>query len=276
MAKEWRHTLSLLPTMKNTHLYFIVSPNYALVASQLEPDAFGRHYATGSSRFYNGSVIFIEIDPEYRHDYFRIDEILATVKESPEGKPKRTKFISTYRVLEHIDFPAFRNLYVTSVEGQVLELTQAPYKRQHGPGFIRTFQEICPMRAIVLSHMTPPEFGEYLTDPHQPKGAPKVIFTQINLNIDEFLQQIEANPFHPSPLPNVHPQKLYNQILEIKGDPEKKTKGISLTSALDKLSFLRLRSGFWICGEGKMLFYPIPDEATLEKDHYSFYKSVAG
>lgn len=261
------------------HLYVIMSPNYALVASQLEPKDFGRHYATGSSRFYNGTVIFAEIDPTYRNDFFRIDELLKDVKVAPDGTPKRTKFIATYRVLEHIDLSAFQDLYVASVEGEVLGLKKTPYERQHGPGFVRTFQEICPFSAVVLSHMSPTDFGEYITDPDQPKGAPKVVFTQIDLNIDEFLQQIEANPFHHSPLPNVHPQKLRDQILEIKGNPNKRTKGVSLDSAIDKLSFLRLRGGFWISSggaEGEMIFYPIPDEAVLEKEHYSFYKSVSG
>ncbi|MBT8043784.1 MAG: hypothetical protein KJO79_02435 [Verrucomicrobiae bacterium] len=256
-----------------------MSPNYALVASQLDPEAFGRHYATGSSRFYNGTVIFAEIENTYRHDYFKIDEMLKEVKPSPDGTPKRTKFIATYRVIEHIDLSAFKDLYVVSVEGEVLGLQQAPYERQHGPGFVRTFQEICPFGAVVLSHMTPPEFGEYITDPNQPKGAPKVVFTQIDLNINEFLSQIEANPFHHSPLPNVHPQKLRDQILEIKGNPEKRTKGVSLDSAIDRLSFLRLRGGFWISSGGpggEMIFYPVPDHDTLEKDHYAFYKSVSG
>jgi hypothetical protein len=263
----------------NIHLYVIMSPNYALVASQLEPEAFGRHYATGSSRFYYGTVIFAEIDNTYRHDFFRIDELLKEVKPALDGTPKRTKFIATYRVLEHVDLAVFKNLYVTSVEGEVLTLEKAPYERKHKTGFVRTFQEICPFSAVVLSHMTPPEFGEYITDPDQPKGAPVVAFTQIDLDIDEFLGHIEANPFYHSPLPNVHPQKLRDQILEIKGNPNKRIKGVSLDSAIDKLSFFRLRNGFWIASggfEGEMLFYPIPDEATLEQKHYSFYKSVSG
>ena len=262
-----------------THLYVIMSPNYALVASQLDPKDFGRHYSTGSSRFFDGTVVFAEIDNTYRNDFFRIDELLKDVKTSPDGTPKRTKFIATYRVLEHIDLSAFQNLYVASVEGEVLPLQQAPYERQHGPGFVRTFQEVCPFSAVVLSHMTPPDFGEYITDPDQPKGAPKVIFTQIDLDIDDFLKHIEANPFHHSPLPNVHPQKLRDQIVEIKGSPNKRTKGVSLDSSIDKISFLRLRGGFWIAADGpggEMIFYPIPDEATLEKDYYAFYKSVSG
>lgn len=259
---------------KRTYLYVIMWPNYALVASMLPPKDFGRHYAIGSSRYFHGTVVFAEIDSDFRHEFFRIDELLEDVKEGPDGAPKRTKFIATYRVLEHVALSAFRSLYVTSVEGIVLELEQAPYERQHGPGFIRTYQEICPFSAIVMSYMTPPEFGEYMTDPKQPKGAPKVMFTQIDLGIDEFLNQIEANPFHHSPIPNIHPQKLREQILEIKGNPGKSLKGVSLDSAFDRMSFLRLRTGFWICGEGTMLFYPIPDNEALEKDHFAFYQSV--
>lgn len=259
-----------------TRLYVILSPNYALVASQLDPDSFGRHYAIGSSRFFEGTIIFAEIDSSYRNDFFRIDELLKDVKVAPDGTPKRTKFIATYRVLEHIDLSAMRNLYVASAEGEVLELKQAPYEVRHGSGFVRTFQEICPFGSIVLSHMTPPDFGEYLTDPEQPKGAPKVAFTQISLDIDEFLSQIESNPFHSSPLPNVHPQKLREQILEMKAKPDKRTKGVSMDSAMDRLPFSKLRSGFWISAPGEMLYYPIPDEATLERDHYDFYRSVNG
>lgn len=258
-----------------TRLYVIISPNYALVASQLDPRAFGRHYAIGSSRYFSGTIVFAEIDNSYRNDFFRIDELLKEVKAGPDGRPKRTKFIATYRVLEHIDLQAFRNMYMVSAEGEVLELKQAPYEREHRSGFVRTFQEICPFSSIVLSHMTPPEFGQYITDPQQPKGAPKVAFTQIELNIDEFLEHIETNPFHPSPLPNVHPQKLRDQILEIKGSPDKRTKGVSMESALDKLPFFRLRNGFWIATHGDMIYYPIPDEATLERDAYLFSRSVS-
>lgn len=263
----------------NTHLYVIMHPNYALVASQLEPTDFGRHYTTGSSRYYSGKVIFAEIDKNYRNDFFKIDELLKEVVPAADGSPKRTKFIATYRVLEHIDLSAFKDLYVTSVEGEVLALQQAPYERHHDSGYIRTFQGISPFRSLVLSYMTPPEFGEYVTDSDQPKGAPKVVFTQIDLDVADFLRHIEANPFHHSPLPNVHPQKLRDQILEIKGNPAKRTKGISLDSAIDDLSFLRLRNGFWIASngfEGDIIYYPIPDAAELEQKHYAFYKSISG
>ena len=256
-------------------LYAIMWPNHALVASNLGTNEFGRHYTTGSSRYFHGQVVFAEIDPAYRHDYFEIDRYMVEVVPKPDGSPKRTKFISTYRVLEHLDLQAFRDLFVTSVEGKVLPLKQAPYERQHDPGFIRTFQEICPLNAIVLSYMTPPEFGKFITDPHQAKSAPKVFFTQINLDIDAFISDLESNPFHGSPIPNVHPQKLRDHILEIRGNPNKKIKGISLDSAFGRISFLSLRTGFWIaCGED-FLFWPIPDKATLERDHFEWLRSLS-
>ena len=251
-------------------------PNYALVASNLRPEEFGRHYTIGSSRYYHGQVIFAQIQDDYRHEFFPIDRLLEEVVPNPAGRPKRTKFIATYRVLEHIDLSAFMDLYITSVAGVVLRLKQAPYERTHRPGFIRTYQEICPFSTILLSHMSPPEFGHFITDPAQPKSAPEVMFTQIDFDIDEFLKQLEGNPFHTSPIPNVHPHKLRDQIYEIRANPEKRIKGISLDSVLGRISFLKLRTGFWIASQKGNIFYPIPDNETLKKDHGDFVRSLEG
>ena len=257
-------------------LYVILWPNHALVASMLPPEDFGKHYTLGSSRYFHGQVIFAEIDETYRNDYFPIDRLLAEVKPKADGSPKRTKFISTYRVLEHVDLSAFKNLYVTSVTGKTLELVkETSYEREHQKGFLRTFQEICPLSTVVLTFMSPQAFGKWITDPEQPKGAPKVAFTQIDLDIEEFLKRIDADPFVNSPIPNVHPHKLREQILEMRANPDKRVKGISLDSALDQISFLRLRTGFWIAEGDDLLCYPIPDHATLEKEHYEWYRSLS-
>ncbi|HVR74361.1 MAG TPA: hypothetical protein VMT52_08515 [Planctomycetota bacterium] len=263
-----------MSTPEKKYLYSIMYPNYGLVASMLPPKEFGKHYTVGSSRYFHGQVIFSEIDINFRHEYFPIDRYLGEVKIKEDGSPKRTKFIKTYRVLEHLPFSAFKGLYVTSVMGKVLELQKKQYNRTHKQGLIRTFQEICPFSYILLTYMTPPEFGKYITDPDQPKGAPKVMFTQIELNIEKFLRMLEENPFLTSPIPNVHAHKLREQILEVKANPNKKIKGISLDSALGSLSFLRLRTGFWIAAGDELLYYPIPDRETLEKEHYDWFRSL--
>ena len=102
------------------------------------------------------------------------------------------------------------------------------------------------------------------------------MFTQIDFVIEDFLTQLESNPFHTSPIPNVHPHKLKEQIIELQGKPEKSTKAISLDSVLGKISFLQLRTGFWIAAQEREIFYPIPDRATLENEHPNFYRSLLG
>jgi hypothetical protein len=158
--------------------------------------------------------------------------------------------------------------------GLVLELERVPYDRDHRQGFIRTFQEICPLSTIALTYMTPQEFGSFITDPEQPKGAPKVLFCQIDLDIDHFLEALERDSFHASPIPNVHPHKLRDQVLELRSNPNKRLKGISLDSAFGRLSFLRLRTGFWIAEGDELLYYAIPDHETLEEEHYEWYRSL--
>lgn len=256
------------------YLYVIMWPNYALVGSNLPPKEFGKHYTLGSSRYFHGQVVFAEIDPNYRHDFLQIDKHIDKVKPNAAGRPKRTKFLATYRVLEHIELSAFKDLYITSSIGKVLALKSQPYEKEHESGHLRTFQELAPMRAIVLSWMTPPEFGEYITDPAQPKSAPKVLFNQIDFDIDDFLTKLETDHFHKSPIPNVHPHKLREQIMEVRANPDKRVKGISLDAAFGQMSFTQLRSGFWIAHHKELLFYPIPTIEQLKNEHFEWYKSL--
>jgi len=256
------------------HLYVIMWPNYALVGSNLPPEEFGKHYTLGSSRYFHGTVVFAEIDSDYRSEFLKIDKYIDDIKPNEAGRPKRTKFLATYRVLEHIELPAFKDLFVTSTMGKVLPLKSQPYENVHESGYLRTFQELAPMRAIVLSWMTPPEFGEYITDPDKPKSAPKVLFNQIDFDIDDFLMRLEADQFHKSPIPNVHPHKLREQILEVRANPNKRLKGISLDAAFGQMAFTQLRTGFWIAHHKELLFYPIPTLEQLKEEYYDWYKSL--
>jgi len=86
------------------HLYLILHPNHSLIASQLEPEQFLRHYVQGSTRYFEGRLIFAEVDPDFRHEYFDIDKAYAELIPHEDGRPKATKFIKSYRTLEHMDF----------------------------------------------------------------------------------------------------------------------------------------------------------------------------
>lgn len=256
------------------HLYAILYPNAALVASQLEPDNFAKHYSIGSSRHYSGKVIFIEIDLSFRHEYFPIDEMLEQTVPHPDGRLKHTKFISTYRVLEHLDFKSMGDLYAVNVGGHALRIQKTPYTAVNDPGLVRIFQELNPVTLLVASTYDQREFGKILTQPDYPKGCPKLAFTQFDLTIDKFLAEIETNPFMNSPFQGIHPHKLKDAVLELQDGKGKAFKSVSLASVFRSVSFAKIRHGFWICGGDEMAFYPMPSVQELEKNNHLWYRSM--
>jgi hypothetical protein len=258
----------------SSHLYQILAPNPALVASQLEPQAFAKHYTAGSVRYYAGKVVFAEIDLNYRHPYFKIDEALENLRPHPDGRPKATKFISTYRVLEHIDLDAIQRLYLSTPEGYTLELNAAPYDKTHEDGFLRIYAEIAPLRMLVMSRLDFPAFGKYITNPDHPKGAPKQFYTQIELDIAHFLDEFEKHPIMHPPIPGLHPSNLRYAIMELRADPDKQSKGLRLDSAFETIPYKLLRHGFMFASQEATRFFPIPSRSEIEATNYHFWRAM--
>ncbi len=255
-------------------LYQILYPNQALVASQLSPGDFARHYLIGSIRHYSGKLVFAEIDIGFRHPYFNIEVILKHMVPHADGTPKRTKFICSYRVMEHMDFDAIKNLYLTTSEAHVLELSPGPYDKVHQSGFLRTYAEIAPLLMLVLSPLSMPDFGRYITEPGNAKGCPKLFYTQIDLNVEEFLAAFESNPFTQAPFVFLHPSKLRDAILGMRIVPEKKSKGLSLFCPLDQVSFKRIRHGFMFTSQDKFKFFPMPSLHDIEEKNFKFWQGM--
>jgi hypothetical protein len=255
-------------------LYLILHPTAALVGSQLPPEELARHYTVGPTRYYRGKVLFAELDPAFRHPYFAIEAGLADLLPHEDGRPKATKYISTYRVLEHVDFAALRGLYLTSAEGYCLGLEQGPYEPALAGQDLRIFAEIAPLRMLVLSRMDFVGFGQFITDPANPIGAPRFFYTQVELDIDGFLSEYEANPFMQPPLRNLHPEILSEAIRELRTVRSKSNKGLSLHSNLDNLSYRMISRGFMFAGSGESRYYPMPDQAAIEKANLKFWRSM--
>jgi hypothetical protein len=256
------------------HLYMTLHPNASLIASQYNPEQFGSHYMSGSTRHYNGKVIFAELDSKFRHSYFNIEKSLEKLVPHDDGTPKATKFISTYRVMEHVYFDAIQTLYLTTPSGVVLKLNSEPYDKSHGTDFLRIFAEINPIRMLVLTRMSFPEFGQYITKPDNPKGVPKIFYTQIDLDIDAFMRDIEDNPFLSIPMPSLHPSKLKKAVNEMRNIPDKKTKGLSLESNLNRKSYKYIRHGFMFASQGETKFFPMPSIEVIEDTNYKFWRDM--
>jgi hypothetical protein len=256
------------------HLYMIVFPINALVASQLSPEQFAEYYTIGSSKHYEGKVLFAELDPKFRDPHFELDHYLSLTVPHPNGAPKKTKFVSSYGVLEHVSLKALRSLYLVTPEGKALKLDAAPYTAVNEPGLVRIYQQITPLTSLVASTLDQRAFGKYITTGTRSKGAPKVLFTQYELDIAGFLRRNENREMMYCPIPDTNPSRLSEYLAELKSTPDKKTKTISLNSALTAASYRLIRHGFWFAAGDELAFYPMPSLAELEHSHYDWWRSA--
>ena len=256
-------------------LYHILHPNQALIASQLNYEQFARHYQLRSMPQATGKLIFSEIDINFRNKYFDIDKALTNLSPHEDGSPKRTKFISCYRITEHIDLTCIRKLYLTNPDGSVLNLEPAEYDNKViEEESLKIYAEICPLSMLVLTKYALENFSKIMTDPGYGKGAPKIFFTALDFNVQEFIENFEKNPFMPAPITSLHPSKLKEAVLELQSKKDKKMKGLCLTSSLDNISYKSIQRGFWFVSARKKTFFPMPALKEIEKQNYKFWKSM--
>ena len=255
------------------HLYMILYPINALVASQLDPDKFGEHYTTGSAKHFSGKVIFSELDINFRNEEFQIEDYLAKTVAHENGEPKKTKFIASYNVLEHVDLEAIKKLFLCTANGKVLPIEPAEYTAYNAPDLLRIYQEITPLDTLVISTKDQREFGKFITR-STTKGAPKIMFTQIDFVIENFLEQNKNKEIFQIDLPGVNPYRFYDCIMELKDKPEKTTKTIGLGSLMREISYKFLKHGFWFATQDEYKFFPMPSLSELEDQYFYWWKFV--
>lgn len=256
------------------HLYLVLHPNHSLIASQLEPEQFVHHYVQNSSRYFEGRLIFAEVDPGFRHPYFDVEGAYRELVPHPDGRPKATKFIMSYRVLEHIDLDALGSLYFCNPSGEYIALKPSAELPPSGSQEYSIMVEINPVRFMVLTRYDMVRFSAFITDPRNSKGAPVMFFTQLEFQVDDFVAEFDANPFLSSFVPGIHPARLHDAALELKRTPGKQVKGISLDCPIDKISYKMLGQGFMFAASGKAKFYPLLDVDTVERTNYRFWKTM--
>jgi len=255
-------------------LYMMLYPNNFLVGSQLTPEELGRHYLTGSKQYYSGKLIFAEVDVNYRNPYLDIEWGLDQLVPHEDGRPKSTKFISSYRVLEHIDFQAIKNIYITSAAGYVMKLDSAEYNEPSSNRDLRIYAGISPLRMLAMSQYSFQEYGKFITKPRNPKGAPQFFYTQLEFDGPEFEHEFKDNPFMPETVPGVHPQILKRAMDEIRTYREKSSKGLRLDSQFHEFPMKLIRHGFMFASTEGMKYFPMPSLEDIQDKYYKFYQTM--
>ncbi|HLP15743.1 MAG TPA: hypothetical protein VK470_05760 [Bacteroidota bacterium] len=248
------------------HYYMLCFRFEALVASHLPPEDFGPYMAVGTQKNTQGNVLFFEVDPTLTSTFFPLEKVRATCVPHRDGSPKRSKYISTYRVLEHLDPSVLGTLYLTTADGRILGLESGEYDNSNETPGPNLFQELCPVSPMVVSSLSPRAFARFMTDPVNPVSVPRLFFTDMELERDT-LGHLSGN------LPYENPDHIIDCIRELGADTNKQTKTVARAPHLHGF-FRTIRRGFYIGDQKMMKFYPFPDQEELEVRHHEWWHSA--
>jgi hypothetical protein len=251
--------------------YMICSRFESLVASHLDPEAFGTYMAVGTNKLASGHVVFFEIDPSFAQltDHFNMDDIEGRCAPHADGSPKRSKYISVYRVMEFLPLPVYRGLYLTTPDGRVLRLDESPFEDADEANGINLYQELCPLIPMVVSSLAPRQFVHALTNPKSPVSAPRLFFADLRLDRDERGKLAGWLPY-TDPL---HIEDCVRQ-LSTPALGAKTTKTVSRTPRTRGF-FRAIRRGFFLGDQAGMKFYRFPSREDLEVIHQKWWHSAS-
>ncbi len=249
------------------YLYLSLLPE-ALIGSMLPPEKFGNYLAVGTKKRTRGQAMFFEVEPDFSSDWLKVQDLEARCLPNFDGTPKRSKYFSIYRVLEHIPLNKLKKLYLVTDDGRVLELDKAEYTASLDPK-LRLYQQLVPVNPRVASTLNPKEFVKFITDTSHPVSVPKIIFVEMVLN------GLATDPINGSVenLPYANIEHLRDCLVELKIADDKPTKTVIRFMQGDLL-YRTVKNGFFVGDKNDFLFYKFPSIDQLENEYYSWWRSA--
>lgn len=251
--------------MSSYRLYLSLIPE-ALIASMLEPKAFGSYYAVGKKVHVFGEAMFFEVDPAFRSDDFPFalaDERCVT---QPNGAPKSSVYLGIYDVLARIPVSALGNLYLVTDDGRTLGLERAPYSpdTEHP---LHLYQEFCPITPLVASRLEPRAFCHSITDPAKPVHVPRIVFSELRLG------ELSTDPGHGNA--DDLPYPAIRHLRDVLLDFQHNTKDSKLVLKQVKQGvFYRTIQGFYVGDHTDFAYYRFPTAQEMESEHYDWWRSA--
>ena len=252
---------------RDVHLYFSLVPE-ALIASMLTPEEFGVYYAVGTAKKARGQAVFVEIDPGFRHDYFRIEEGIRRCVPHEDGSPKASIYISVYRVLEHVPLDVIERLYLVTQDGRVLGLDSEDPGPETTNGF-HLYQEIAPVHPMVVSSLGPRRFYELIVkNPGILLRLPAICFAELRLG--ELAEDPEYGSVRNPPYPTIQHLR---QCLMALASKTVDAKMVNRTAPAT-FPYRTIKSGLFMGNEQDLMFFPLPEVETLRTEHYRWWRSA--
>jgi len=251
----------------DVHLYLSMIPE-ALIASMLTPEEFGVYYAVGSAKKSRGQAIFFEIDPDFRHSYFPIEEGIRRCVPHEDGSPKRSIYISVYRALEHIPLDVIQRLYLVTQDGRVLGLESSAELPEDTAG-LHLYQEIAPVHPLIVSTLGPREFYDLIVKtPTSLLSLPAICFVELRLG--ELATDPERGDVRDLPYSNI------GHLRQCLVDLRTKTVHSKMVNRIQPASFpyRTIKSGVFVGNKEGLLCFSLPSQEELRAKYYRWWRSA--
>ncbi len=249
------------------YLYLSLIPE-ALIVSMLPPEAFGEYYTVGDKKKHNEQAIFIELDPEFRHPFFRIDEAMARCVPHENGKPKKSVYVATYGVLEHVPLTAMGTLYLVTRYGKVLPLEKSTDFPDYTQNYF-LYQEIAPVSVLVASTYNPVKFHYFMThDPDNLISFPALAYMDLKLgDLDKDPEKgaIGDLPYDFIPI-------LRDALVALR-DKTIHTKMVDRTHTVEH-PYRTINTGIYIGNMDGLIYYPMLSPEILDRDYFEWWHSA--
>lgn len=254
--------------MQKIYYYLTLFPTEALIASQLAPESFGVYMSTGPHRGSAEPLTFVELTGD-------LSGVLDTAyaeaecQKLPEGVLKNSMYLSIYRCLEMVPLANLGRLHLVTRDGRSLGLDPQKVDGNLTTKPVYLYQELCPVRPLVVSKLEPIAFCRYMTDPAVKINVPKVAlvdFKVLDVNNLENSGNI-GGLYHSSPL---HIQECFDAV---QNKPGKQSKILG-RSKLETFGYQLIDTGVFIADQKDVIFYRMKTLQELNAEHYAWAKSA--
>lgn len=254
----------------SVHYYLTLYPMEAMIASQLDSDAFGAYMAIGHSRNSSERLIFVEVEEEIIADSFDIDYARWRCIQHSDGRLKNSVYLSVYRALESTPISALGLLWLTTRDGRSLPLKRADYTNPDPWNGTALYQELCPSHPLVVSTLNPKHFAEYIVEDSSKVTMPAIFFAEIGLpDLDNPAFTGNVGGYFDNLM-----EHLNFCVADLMAGKGKMSKIVD-RSASAVFKYQVVGRGFYIgAPEGQLAFYPMPGRDELKKKHYDWAKSA--
>jgi hypothetical protein len=198
--------------------------------------------------------------------------VTSTFVPHEDGSPKRSAYISIYRVVEHVAANAVKRLYLTTQDGRTLGVDAAEDIPQCEGG-MHLYQEIAPVHPRVVSSLCPADFYDFLYDPARSQvTVPALCFIELTLG------GLADDPRFGSTqgLPYADIDHYRDCLLQL-GEVEK-TAPVKIVDRIHESEFhfrtIKSGSGFYLGSGRDLLFFPMPTMEELHTVYYQWWRSA--